>query len=109
MGRLPNQKYTKEFKEKAARRLQIPKETLHGRIKKYQVSATVAGKEKRGYEVNRIKVENTQLRRELAEASMERDILKKHGVLHKIVAARFAFIKTMRLQYPIKIMCRVLN
>lgn len=90
MERLPNQKYTKEFKEEtvrmvnnekitqieAARRLQISKETLHGWLKKYRALGTVADKQK-GYEASGLEAENAQLRRELAEARMERDILKK--------------------------------
>ena len=90
MERLPNQQYTKEFKEEAvqmvindkltqkeaARRLQIPKETLRGWMKQFRATGTIAGKEK-GYEASSVESENARLRRELAEARMERDILKK--------------------------------
>ena len=90
MERLPNQKYTKEFKEEAvkmainekithieaARRLGIPKETLYGWIRKYQATGAVMGNGKT-YEAGDLEAENARLRRELAEAKMERDILKK--------------------------------
>ncbi|MFC2091371.1 IS3 family transposase [Elusimicrobiota bacterium] len=123
MERLPNQQYTKEFKEEAvkmalsenithveaARRIGIPKETLYGWIKKYKATGTVPGNGKPCV-ASDLEAENARLRRELAEAKMERDILKKaNGVLRKRVAERYAFIKKMRLQYPIKIMRRVLK
>ncbi len=90
MERLPNQQYTREFKEEAvrmvindkltqkeaARRIQIPKETLRGWVKNFRATGTAAGKEKE-YEASGIESENARLRRELAEARMERDILKK--------------------------------
>ena len=90
MERLPNQQYTKEFKEEAvrmvlsedvrpieiARRLNIPKETLYGWMKKYKETGSVPGKDKT-YGTNDLEAENARLRRELAEARMERDILKK--------------------------------
>ena len=90
MERLPNQQYTKEFKEEAvrmalnenithteaARRLGIPKETLYGWIKKYRATGAVTGKGEI-YEASDLEAENAHLRRELAEAKMERDILKK--------------------------------
>jgi len=90
MVRLPNQQYTKEFKEEAvkmalnenitkievARRLGIPKETLYGWINKYNETGIISGKEKT-YKASDLETENTRLRRDLAEAKMERDILKK--------------------------------
>ena len=90
MERLPNQQYTKEFKEEAvrmainediphieaARRLGIPKETLYGWIKKYKDTGAVTGNVK-PYQSGNLEAENARLRRELAEAKMERDILKK--------------------------------
>ena len=90
MKRLPNQQYTKEFKEEAvrmvlnetttkteaARRLGVPIGTLYGWINKYKETGEVAGKEKT-YVASDLEAENARLRRELAEAKMERDILKK--------------------------------
>ena len=90
MRRLPNQQYTKEFKEEAvrmalsediphiesARRLGIPKETLYGWIKKYKETGEVTGNNKASAPTD-LEAENARLRRELAEARMERDILKK--------------------------------
>lgn len=90
MERLPNQRYTKEFKEEAvkmaitekitqkeaAKRLQIPKETLHGWINKYRATGDITSSGKVSAPGD-LQAENTRLRRELAEAKMERDILKK--------------------------------
>ena len=90
MRRLPNQKYTKKFKEEAvklvfdeklkqveaARRLQIPKETIRGWIRQYEETGTIIGKQQ-SFTTNDLESENARLRRELAEAKMERDILKK--------------------------------
>ena len=48
-----------------------------------------------------------KLHKELAETRMERDIVKKSGgVLCAGVAARYAVMKTMRLEYPIAVLCR---
>ena len=88
MERIPNQRYTEEFKEqavymainetktkvKAARRLGIPKETLYGWINKYNETGSVTRSGK-AVESNDIEAENARLRRELAETKMERDIL----------------------------------
>jgi transposase len=88
--RIPNQRYTKEFKEEAlrlalnetktkveaARRLGIPKETLYGWINKYKKTGKVTRTGK-AYETGDLETENARLRWELAEAKMERDILKK--------------------------------
>ena len=50
------------------------------------------------------------LRSENAELKMEKEILKKaFSVLCQGVAVRYAFIKAMRLTYPIPIFCRVLE
>ena len=90
MRKLPNQKYTKEFKEEAvrlvfdeklkqveaARRLGIPKETIRWWIRQYEKTGTVTGSQQ-SVPVNDLEAENARLRRELAEARMERDILKK--------------------------------
>lgn len=90
MERLPKQKYTLEFKEEAvqmvlneklavtdaARRLHIPKETLNNWVKKYREKGYITEKTK-GLGVSDLEAENSSLKRELAEARMERDILKK--------------------------------
>lgn len=90
MERIPNQRYTEEFKEQAvhmalnetktkveaARRLGIPKETLYGWINKYNETGSVMRSGK-AVKSNDVEEENARLRRELAETKMERDILKK--------------------------------
>jgi len=90
MERLPRQKYTKEFREQAvrvvldqeltipeaARRLTMSEKTLanwvfrarHGRL---------AGLGETRRPVTALEAEVSRLKRELAEARMERDILKK--------------------------------
>ncbi len=87
MERIPRQFYTKEFKEEAAklvteaglniaeasRRLSISEQTLRNWIKQLKegkpLTATRTASE--------LEVEVSRLRRELAEARLERDILKK--------------------------------
>lgn len=90
MEKLPRQKYTKEFREQAvrlvieqeltipeaAKRLSMSGQTLanwvfkarHGKL------AAMDGNRK---PVTDLEAENSKLKRELAEARMERDILKK--------------------------------
>jgi transposase len=90
MERLPRQKYTKEFREQAvrlvleqelttpeaARRLAISDKTLanwvfrarHGRL---------AGLNETRRPVTELEAEVSRLKRELAEARMERDLFKK--------------------------------
>jgi transposase len=88
--RIPNGKYTKEFREEAVkliteggltipevgRRLKIAPSTIA-----YWVKAEKAGKLKEVGKTHRplteVEMENRRLKRELAEAKMERDILKK--------------------------------
>lgn len=89
MKRLPKQVYTREFRENAvlmvtgglpvsetARRLAIPVHTLRNWVKKEQAGTLVevGGK---GKTVSEMEAEISRLRRELAEAQMERDILNK--------------------------------
>jgi putative transposase len=55
-------------------------------------------------------MELARLKRENAELKMEKEILKKaFSVLCQGVAVRYAFIKAMRLTYPIPILCHVLE
>ncbi|MBS0182810.1 MAG: IS3 family transposase [Nitrospira sp.] len=93
----------------AARRLAISDKTLanwvfrarHGRL---------AGLGETRRPVTELEAEVSRLKRELAEARMERDILKKAtGVLCEGAAARYALMMTLRPQYPLAILCRVLE
>ena len=91
MERLPQQRYTREFKEEAvrmvlaegvskaeaARRLHIPKQTLRYWLNKKQDTGKVNIRPGGYASGNRLEAENARLRHELAEAKMERDILKK--------------------------------
>jgi transposase len=84
-----NQRYTPEFRaeavklvteqglsqETAASRLGIPKGTLGNWISTAKASTSSAVPGSRS--AAELEVENTRLRKELAEARMERDILKK--------------------------------
>jgi transposase len=90
MQRIPNGKYTKEFREEAvklitikghsvddaAKRLSLPKSTLANWVKSYK--AGKLGEIGKSYRVlSDTELELAKLRRELAEVKMERDILKK--------------------------------
>lgn len=90
MQRIPNGKYTKEFREEAvklitakghsvdeiAKRLSLPKSTLANWVKSFK--AGKLGEVGKSYRtLSDTELELAKLRRELAEVKMERDILKK--------------------------------
>ncbi|KAI5911967.1 IS3 family transposase [Azoarcus sp. PA01] len=93
--------------EAAPQRLAVPKGTLSNWI--------TAAKSSRGgsappgaRSVAELEAENARLRKELAEARAERDIIKKGSrVLCQGVAARYAFMKQWRLRFPVELMSRV--
>ena len=88
MERIPRQFYTQEFKEEAvslvenggltvaevSRRLCVSQQTLRNWIKKYRQSGSVSVG---GRAVTDLEAENSRLRKELAEARLEKEILKK--------------------------------
>lgn len=90
MEKLPRQKYTKEFREQAvrlvseqalttpeaARRLAMSDKTLANWVHKAR-HGTLAGMDGTRKPVTELEAEVSRLKRELAEARMERDILKK--------------------------------
>ena len=90
MERIPNQTYTLEFKEEAvkmamsgeksikktAEKLGIPDSTLTHWVRKYKKTGKISLKTPISPPSD-LEAENTRLRKELAEAKMERDILKK--------------------------------
>jgi transposase InsO family protein len=57
--------------------------------------------------VAELEAEVAKLRKELAVERMEKDVLKGHRVLREGVAARYAFMKSVRLDYPLGLLCRV--
>jgi transposase len=85
--RIPRLFFPNEFKEEAAklvtegglgitetrRRLSLAEPTLRNRIKRQQAGRTVPA----GRTVSEVEAEVTKLRRELAEAKLEREILKR--------------------------------
>lgn len=87
MERIPRQYFTNEFKEEAvklvaegglgiaeaSRRLGLSEQTLRNWINRFKAGKPVAGTRN----VTDLEAEVSKLRRELAEARMERDILKK--------------------------------
>ncbi|WP_425514129.1 IS3 family transposase [Geobacter grbiciae] len=116
------QRYTPEFRveavklvteqglsqKEAARRLAIPKGTLANWMAAGKASTHPSAPGARS--AADLAAENARLRKELAEARMERDIFKKGDrVLCQGVAARYAFMKQWRLHFPVTIMSRVLN
>jgi len=90
METLPRQKYTKEFREQAvrlvieqeltvpeaARRLSMSSQTLSNWVFKAR-HGKLAGMDAHRKPVTDLEAEVSRLKRELAEARMERDILKK--------------------------------
>ena len=90
METLPRQKYTKEFREQAvrlvieqdltvpeaARRLSMSGQTLSNWVFKAR-HGKLAGMDANRRPVTDLEAENSKLKRDLAEARMERDILKK--------------------------------
>ncbi|MHB8829137.1 MAG: IS3 family transposase [Syntrophales bacterium] len=123
MERIPNGRYTREFREEAvkmvaegslsslevSRRLSLPKSTLERWIRVSKKGALgQIGKGQRP--LTELEQELARVKRELSLAKMERDILKKAaGVLCQRVAARYAVIKELRLIYPVLLLCRVLE
>jgi len=90
MEKLPRQTYTKEFREQAvrlvieqdltipeaARRLSMSGQTLSNWVFKAR-HGKLAGIDEHRKPVTDLEAENSKLKRDLAEARMERDILKK--------------------------------
>jgi transposase len=88
LERIPRQFYTQEFKEEAvslvedggltvaevSRRLSISQQTLRNWIKKYRHDGQVSSGSR---SVTDLEAENSRLRKELAEARLEKEILKK--------------------------------
>ncbi|MDF0676354.1 MAG: IS3 family transposase [Nitrospira sp.] len=123
MEQVPRQQYTKEFREQAvqlvleqkltipeaARRLTMSGKTLERWVcRARQGQLATLGESRRP--VTELEAEVSRLKRDLAEARMERDILKKAtGVLCEGAAARYALMRTLRHQYPLRLLCRVLD
>ena len=88
MERIPRQFYTQEFKEEAVnlvvagkltvaevgRRLSISPQTLRNWIKRHRCEGLVSSGVR---SVTELEAENSRLRKELAEARLEKEILKK--------------------------------
>ena len=88
MERIPRQFYTQEFKQEAvslvisgglsvaevSRRLSISHQTLRNWIKKHKNEGLVSSGNR---SVTNLEAENSRLRKELAEARLEKEILKK--------------------------------
>jgi len=87
LGRIPRQFYTQEFKEEAvslvvdgrltvaeaSRRLSVPQQTLSNWIKKYRKGGQVTSRRS----VTDLEADVSRLRKELTEARLEKEILKK--------------------------------
>jgi transposase len=88
LERIPRQFYTQEFKEESVnlvvdggltvaevgRRLSISPQTLRNWINKYRQEGKVSSG---GRSVTDLEAENSRLRKKLAEARLEKEILKK--------------------------------
>ena len=123
MERIPRAIYTKELREEAVklvteggfsipevgRRLSVAPSTI-----RYWVKANREGKLKEVGKQQRplteIEMELARVKRELAEARMERDILKKAAAYFaKESLPRYAIMKEMRFRYCIAAMCRIVK
>ncbi|MFC1956650.1 IS3 family transposase, partial [Chloroflexota bacterium] len=123
MKRIPQGRYTREFREEAvklvteeqmslpeaARRLSLPPSTITNWVK-----ASKAGKLEdigKSYRpLTEIEMELVWTKKELVEVKMERDILKKAAAYFgEGVAARYASMKELRLHYPLSLVRRVLS
>jgi putative transposase len=93
----------------AARRLAMSDKTLANWVFRAQRGQLAKlGQSRRP--VTDLEAEVSRLKRELAEARMERDILKNgHRVRRQGAAARYALMMTLRPQYPLILLCRVLE
>jgi len=88
LERIPKQFYTDEFREEAvalvvdggltvaetSRRLSISQQTLRNWIKKFRNTGAISSG---GRSTTDLEAENSRLRKELAEARLEKEILKK--------------------------------
>lgn len=132
MEKLPRQKYTKEFRAQAvklvieqdltvpetvycvnifqaARRLSMSDQTLSNWVFKARHGKLEAIDSHRK-PVTDVEAENAKLKRELAEARMERDVLKKTiAYFAKVPLRGHALMSKLRTDYPIKLLCRVLE
>ncbi|EDQ2394517.1 TPA: IS3 family transposase [Salmonella enterica] len=113
-----NQSYSKEFKAEAiktvlekklsisegASQLSIPEGTLGQWVTAARKGLITPGTRS----VAELESEVLQLRKELNEARLERDVLKKAtGVFCTGVAEKYALIEQWRQEFPVEVMCRV--
>ncbi|PLX88685.1 MAG: hypothetical protein C0614_02325 [Desulfuromonas sp.] len=123
MERIPRQFFTLEFKEEAVslvvdggltvaevgRRLSVSQQTLRNWIKKH---STTGLNTHGSHNVSELEAEVSRLRKELAEARLEKEILKKaNGVPCKGAAGRYAMIDELRKEqgFSVDPMCRTLG
>ena len=122
MERIPRAIYTKELREEAVklvtegglsipevwRRLSVAASTI-----RYWVKANREGKLKdvgrQQRPLTEIEMELARVKHELAEARMERDILKKATAYFAKESPRYAMMKGMRFRYGIGVMSRILG
>jgi putative transposase len=95
--------------EEAAKRIGIPKGTLANWVSAAKkVSGSTAPLS--SCSVSEVEAGVAKLRKELAVERMEKEVLKKgHRVLCKGGAARYSFMKSVRLNYPLGLSCRVFD
>ncbi|MFC1861595.1 IS3 family transposase [Chloroflexota bacterium] len=123
MKRGPQGRYSKEFREEAVklvmeerlsvpeagRRLSLPPSTITSWVKQFKAGRLgEIGKTYRP--LTDVEMELARTKKELFEVKMERDILKKAAAYFgQGVAARYASMKELRLNYPVLLLKRVLN
>ena len=121
MKRAPQGRYTREFRQEAVklvleenlslpeagRRLSLPPSTLGYWVKLYK-AGKLGDVDKSYRPLTDVEMELARTKKELAEVKMERDILKSSRVLCQGVAARYAMMKQLRLDYPTSVLSRML-
>lgn len=93
--------------EEAAKRLGIPKGTLANWLKAAKADTSKPAPGARS--VAELEAENARLRKELADARLERDVIKNRRVLCSGVTARYAWISEHRGTFPVAVTRRVLG
>ncbi|MEI7240337.1 IS3 family transposase [Pectobacterium brasiliense] len=87
-----------------ATRLDITTHSLYAWIKKYGPDSSV------NQDQSDAQVEIRRLQKELKRVTDERDIFKKsRGVLRKAVRLRYVFIRDNSRDFPVRLLCRVLD
>lgn len=102
--------YTKEVREQVVWAVLDQKHPIPEAARRLAMSEkTLAKLRESRRPITDLEVEMSRLKRDLAEARMECDILKKQPRTLPGAAAGYALFMTRRVQYPVGLLCRVLG